>query len=207
VKRHILEQNGNHQGGIRERILKEVLRFLNSLTLIVIFMLVNLFMQKTFNIQWVNKSFFWNMLSFAVIQFLIVWMFSDTYIQEIKLHAEHLFSSREFHYYQLIGIDRSEQYRIYHKKYGSLLFWKLFVQNILFVVNINWFMAYAFNIWRNFKDTIGLTYAISFENIFTKIVHLDTTRTEWFNYIILVVLYGSLFAAYYFLQKKAMKEQ
>jgi hypothetical protein len=210
IKRHILKIDGKKTGKagiIAKRMTTELLQYLNTLSLVVVFMLANLFIQNTFNSQWENKSFLLNIFSFSIIQLVIICMFSDTYLQEIKLHVKNIFESQEFKYYRLIGIDRSEQSRIYNKKYGSLLFWKLYVQNILFVVNINWFMSYAFNVWRNFKDAVGLTYAINFENIFTKIVHLDTIRTAWFNYGILFALYSSLFAAYYFLQKKLNKER
>ncbi|MDR2447080.1 MAG: hypothetical protein LBD58_07315 [Treponema sp.] len=206
IKRCILKENG---GDISPRLaavygaLAHIVKYLNALSLIVIFMLVNFFIQTAFNTQWESASFIVNMASYIIIQFLIVCMFSATFLQEMHLHIKNIAASQEFKYYRIIGMNPAEQYAVYNKKYGKMFFYKIYIQNILFALNINWFVSYAFNVWRSFRDAIGLTYSISFENIFTKIVHLEAAQSDWFNYFILIAMYGGLFAFYYFIHRDA----
>jgi hypothetical protein len=187
---------------IIKRLLNEVLSFLNILTLVVIFILVNIFIQRVFDIQWENKTFFSSVICYAIIQIIIILLFSDNYLNEINNQKNKILNSNEFHYYSLIGMSSNDMLSIYHKKYGRILRLKLIIQNILFVFNINWFVSYAFNVWRDFKDTIGITYSISFENVFTKIVHLDGVNIGWINISILIIINAILFILYYFFQKK-----
>jgi hypothetical protein len=195
------------QGRVVEKIHSIILQFMNSFTLLLVFFLVNLFLQRHFaETNWENRNFALNIAYFTLVQVLIIWMFSDSFVPEFKLHIQIIFNSNEFKYFRLIGIDHNGQYINYKTKYGNRLFLKIFIQNILFITNINYFISYAFNIWSHFKDNIGMTYSISFENIFTKIVHLERQRTFWYYYAILIIFYGSLFAAYYYLQKRQEKD-
>jgi hypothetical protein len=187
---------------IIKKVANEILFFLNSLTLIVLFQLVNIFLQRNVDISWKNNDFLFSFLSYGIIQFVIILMFSGTYISEIVLHVKKYIFSNEFKYYGLIGMDPGSQRYIYNKKYGRFLLIKLIFQNILFVLNINWFLSYVFNVWSAFKDSIGITYAISFENIFTKIIYLESVRTNPANYMILVALNVLLFVGYYYCQKR-----
>ncbi|MDR1074408.1 MAG: hypothetical protein LBL45_12200 [Treponema sp.] len=206
VKRRILKENGCGVSRWRTAangVLANIVKYLNALSLIVVFILVNFFIQTRFNTQWENYSFILNMTSYIIIQLLIVCMFSATFLQEMRLHIENIAASQEFKYYRIIGMNAAEQRAVYNKKYGKIFFYKIYIQNILFALNINWFISYAFNVWRTFRDSIGLTYSISFENIFTKIVHLKSVKSDWFNYVIIVAMYGSLFAFYYFIHRDA----
>jgi hypothetical protein len=185
---------------------KEFLNFLNALTLIIVFLLVNLLLQKTVDISWQNQSFSASVLSYSFIQFIIIFMFSAAFINEIIIHVKKILGSKEFEYYRIIGMNSRSRYLIYKRKYGSTLQSKLIFQNILFVFNINWFICYAFNIWNQFNDSIGVTYSISFENIFTKIIHNQTVNTGIYNFIILAGINVVLFAVYYIYQKRLSSE-
>lgn len=180
----------------------ELLFFLNSLTLIVFFQLVNFCIQRKMDISWENKGFLASFISYSIIQIVIILMFSDSYIREIVLHVKKYIFSNEFKYYNIIGMSRKTRHYIYDRKYGRFLLLKLIFQNILFVLNINWVLSYILNVWSAFSDSIGITYAISFENIFTKIIRLESVRTDPVNYVILAVLNIFLFAGYYYYQKK-----
>ena len=183
-----------------------LLKFINSSTLFVIFILVNFFLGKYFYLEWGGMNLFQSLAMFGLVQLLIIWMFSDSYVQGISLHIERIFKSKEFEYYELIGFDHNMLYVNYLNKYGNCLFGKLLLQNIIFVANINFFISYAFNVWHDFIDRVGLTYAISIENIFTKIIHFEKGRVSvYFVYIILFLFYGFLFVAYYSMQKRQEK--
>jgi hypothetical protein len=190
------------------KIFNEILFFLNTINIVVIFLLINLLfrrLQSNNTLTWENQTFIVNIFSYCIIQILIAFMFSDSYITEISLYLKRMLKTKEFYYYSLIGMWSERQYRIFHLKYGKNLLLKLIFQNILFVLNINWFIVYAFNTWRKFTDTIGITYAISFENIFTKIIRYESVRTGIYNFIILIVFDTILFLGYYYSQKRLVK--
>jgi hypothetical protein len=209
VKYHLLRENSLLKNALKitGRCFGEVLSFLNALTLIVVFLLVNLVMQNNAGIAWENKSFAASFISYALIQFIIIAMFSTTYTGEIALHIKRILASNEFGYYGFIGMGGRNKFMIYNAKYGRILLLKLLFQNILFVFNINWFICYAFNIWNQmFNDSVGVTYSISFENIFTKIIALESVNTGIYNFAILAFINIALFAGYYFYQRKISSE-
>jgi hypothetical protein len=185
------------------------LLFLNSITSLLIFLLANRFIERMVVDKWfwINNSFLINIASYTVIQIVFVVMFSDSYNLEINLHAKKILTSQEFQYLRLTGVGPKGLYQNYHTKYGKGFFHKLFIQNVFFVININFFISYAFNVWAAVNDHIGITYAISFENIITKIVHEKPDGAELYNYIILGVFYFVLFFLYYISQKKLEENQ
>lgn len=185
------------------------LLFLNSITILLVFLLVNRFIERMVLDEWfwINKSFLINIASYTLIQIIFVLMFSDSYNLEINLHAKKILTSQEFQYLRLIGAGPKLLYQNYHTKYGKGFFRKLFIQNVFFVININFFISYAFNVWPAVNDHIGVTYAISFENIITKIVHEKPNGAEAYNYIILGLFYFSLFLIYYISQKRLEENQ
>jgi hypothetical protein len=156
---------------------------------------------------WINNSFFISIASYTLIQIIFAVMFSDSYKLEINLHAKKILTSDEFQYLRLIGVGPKWLYQNYHAKYGKGFFHKLFIQNVFFVININFFISYAFNVWPAVNDHIGVTYAISFENIITKIVHEKPNGAEAYNYIILGLFYFGLFLIYYISQKRLEENQ
>jgi hypothetical protein len=207
IKYHIFGKSRfNCLFDITKKTVKEILFFLNSLTLIVLFQLMNIFLQRNIDISWKSNDFLFSFLSYVIIQFVIILMFSSTYAGEISIHVKKYIFSDEFKYYGLIGMDPKSRRYIYDKKYGRFLLLKLIFQNILFVLNINWFLSYVFNVWPAFKDSIGITYAISFENIFTKIIYLESVSTNPGNYMILAALNVVLFVGYYYCQKRMDSE-
>ena len=193
---------------ISGKIFNQILSFLNTVNIVVVFILINLAFRQLrsggadMTLEWENQTFIINLLSYFLIQILITIMFSDSYISEITLYLKRMRNTDEYTYYNLIGMSNERQYQIFNKKYGHNLLLKLIFQNIMFVLNINWFMAYAFNAWRSFTDFIGVTYAISFENIFTKIIQNQSVRTDMYNFAILIVVNVILFGCYYYYQKK-----
>jgi hypothetical protein len=187
------------------KILKKVLLFFNSLTLIVVFLLVNFFIEKNMQIVWINKPFVSNFISYTLIQLIVIIMFSDSYINEIILFVKGVLETKEFEYYRLIGLNNRNQKYVLNEKYGCNLLLKLIFQNILFVFNINWFISYAFNVWPRIRDFIGITYSISFENIFTKIVHFHGSNTGFFNFVLLIILNAVMFAGYFYFDNKTSK--
>jgi hypothetical protein len=193
---------------ILSKISEVVLLFPNALSLIVVFLLANRLIQRLIPNEWfwLNEPFYKNLFFYSIIQVIIVLMFSDSYKMEINLHARKILNSQEFNYLRLIGMNHKQQYGIYRQKYGKMFFRKIFIQNIFFVTNINFFITYAFNVWKKITDSIGLTYAISFENILTKIVHERGDRADAYNYVILILFYAVLFAYYMYLQKKSEVE-
>jgi hypothetical protein len=209
VKYHLLQENSLLKNILKNagRCFGEVLSFLNALTLIIVFLLVNLVLQNNVEIAWENKSFAASFISYALIQFIIIAMFSTTYTSEISLHVKRILASNEFGYYSFIGMGGRNKFMIYNAKYGRILLLKLLFQNILFVFNINWFICYAFNIWNQmFNDSIGVTYSISLENIFTKIIAFESVNTGIYNFIILALINIALFTGYYFYQRKISSE-
>jgi len=193
------------------KIANSIFDFFNSLTLLVVLLLVNLFLQQrimlTDNWNWINASFCLSLISYVLIQLVIVFMFTSTYKDDIANHIKRIYSSNEFKYYERIGVCDGNRYYIYNKKYGRILLLKHIFQNILFVFNINLFLSYAFNKWTQFDDLIGITYAISFENIFTKILALRPDTAEIYNFAILGVINVLLFSLYYYYQKKLSSGQ
>ena len=185
------------------------LLFLNSITSLLVFLLANRFIERMVIDKWfwINNSFLINIASYTFIQIIFVFMFSDSYSMEINLHAKKILTSQEFQYLRLIGVAPKWLYQNYHAKYGKGFFYKLFIQNVFFVININFFISYAFNVWAAVNDHIGVTYAISFENIITKIVHEKPNGAEPYNYIILGIFYFGLFLMYYISQKRLEKNQ
>jgi hypothetical protein len=185
------------------------LLFLNSITILLVFLLANRFIERMVIDKWfwINNSFLINIASYTLIQIIFVVMFSDSYSLEIKLHAKKILTSQEFQYLRLIGVGPKWLYQNYHTKYGKGFFHKLFIQNVFFVININFFISFAFNVWAEVNDHIGITYAISFENIITKIVHEKPGGAESYNYIILGIFYLGLFLIYYFSQKRLEDNQ
>jgi hypothetical protein len=185
------------------------LLFLNSITSLLVFLLANRFIERMVIDKWfwINNSFLINITSYTVIQIVFVAMFSDSYNLEINLHAKKILTSQEFQYLRLIGVGPKLLYQNYHTKYGKGFFHKLFIQNVFFVININFFISYAFNVWAAVNDHIGVTYAISFENIITKIVHEKPNGAESYNYIILGLFYFGLFLVYYISQKRLEENQ
>jgi hypothetical protein len=184
------------------RCTSEVLLYLNTLTLIVIFLLFNQLLESDLASAWENRAFYSTFISYAIVQIAIILLLSGIYVNEVILHARKLLSSREFDYYSLIGMEWPYRYSIYQKKYGSVLFTKLVFQNILFVFNINWFISYAFNMWFDFTDNIGVTYSISLENILTKLTNFYGVTMEDYNFIIIAVINLGLFAGYYYYHRK-----
>jgi hypothetical protein len=203
-KIYVIEKNG-----IFRNVFNEIVHFINTTNIIVIFMLVNLFLnmlQESKNLlAWENQLFSTTVLSYCLIQMLIIIMFSDSFINEIIIYVKNFKETKEFYYYSLIGMSQEQQYIIFNKKYGYKLLSKLIVQNILFVLNINWFIVYAFSTWRRFNDSIGVTYAISFENIFTKIIRYESISIDISNIIILIGMNAILFGLYYLFQKRLTK--
>jgi hypothetical protein len=185
------------------------LLFLNSITILLVFLLANRFIERMVIDEWfwINNSFLINIASYILIQIIFVFMFSDSYKLEINLHAKKILTSEEFQYLRLIGVGPKWLYQNYHTKYGAGFFRKLLIQNIFFVININFFISYAFNVWPVVNDHIGVTYAISFENIITKIVHEKPNGAEAYNYIILGLFYFILFLIYYISQKRLEENQ
>jgi hypothetical protein len=185
------------------------LLFLNSITSLLVFLLANRFIERMVIDKWfwINNSFLVNIASYTVIQIVFVVMFSDSYNLEINLHAKKILTSQEFQYLRLIGVGPKGLYQNYHAKYGKGFFHKLFIQNVFFVININFFISYAFNVWAAVNDHIGVTYAVSFENIITKIVHEKPNGAESYNYVILGLFYFGLFLIYYISQKRLEENQ
>lgn len=189
---------------------REVLKFLNSLTIIIVFLLVNLFLQKLGDAaiekgeftDWRNMPFVASLVSYCLMQTLIMVMFCITFAGEIGKQLLNFTNSKECEYYNLIGMGGRNLCYIYDRKYGKNLFYKLVFQNILFVFNINWFICYVFNNRSRFFDTIGITYSISFENIFTKIILNSPKNAGLYNYIILLCINILLFSAYIINKKK-----
>jgi hypothetical protein len=180
-------------------------RFFNSFTLIMVFFATNMAIQNNMSVQWENEGFFLNAAVYFIFQLLLSWMISDSLRQEIELHAIKIFGSDEFKYYREIGMAPEGRYKIYNSKYGKRLFIKVLIQNVFLTLNINYFVSYAFNTWSAFKDNIGLTYAISFENIFTKTVHLRRGSAPWYDFFIYIMFYILLFGLYMYFQKKEEK--
>lgn len=196
---------------------KETLIFFNSITLILFFIIVNIIINRILSltgedIEWVNSPFLLNLFIYMLVQIIINWIFSDSYSYELKAIIQKLLKTDEFNYYNLIGINKNVKLfvNIFNTKYGFNLLIKQFVQNLLFVININWFISYAFNAWSALgnSDMIGITYAISFENIFSKTLLNDHGYPFDTAYkFILLFLYGSLFFVYYWLQTRISKEE
>jgi hypothetical protein len=186
------------------KLLTELVAFLNTSTLILVFLLLNLFI-RNIDIRWENNSFALNAAAYIIAQVMIILMFSDNYSSEIKLFKNRTLSSSEFKYYSLIGMSKDEITKIFHKKYGVNLFIGICLQNILFVFNLNWFIIYAFNVWKNFNDSTGLTYAISFENIFTKMVHDLGGQIGFTSVLLLAAINIALFILYYKSQNRIYK--
>jgi hypothetical protein len=177
------------------KLVSELVAFLNTSTLILVFLLVNLSI-RNIDVSWENNSFFWNAIAYIFVQFVIILMFSDNYMPEIVLFKNRVFSSFEFKYYRLIGMSEYEIFKIFHKKYGINMSNDIRFQNILFVFNLNWFIVYAFNVWKNFHDSIGLTYAVSFENVLTKIIHDMGSKINLISVLLLIIINGALFYMY-----------
>ena len=186
-------------------ITREILFFLNSITLVVVFLITNKYLESSSNIELINMTFSSSFLKFIIIQVLIVVMFSYSYVDEIFLNIKGLLKSKEFEYYSYIGLNSKNQNYIYNHKYGNNLLWKLIFQNLLFVLNINWFISYAFNVWKTIKDYIGVIYNLNFENILTKIIHFETSKTQPYNFLILIILDSIIFILYYYFNKKMNK--
>jgi hypothetical protein len=186
------------------KIIRAFVLFLNAITLVILIFIVNKYMEIRLMTKWRELSFVSSMLSFAAIQFVITLMFSDNYIDEIKNSIEKIMSSQEFNYYRMIAVDSERQFTIFSKKYGNKLLLRICIQNLLLVFNINWFISYAFNIWDNFTDSIGITYSIGLENIITKLVTLNRAGLE--SYSIFIILYGMLLIAYLVLQYRENKK-
>jgi hypothetical protein len=192
------------------KLFHELVLFLNSLTIILVFLLINHWFQKNFRINIENIRFSSTVVSYILVQIIVAIMFTDSYFDELASFTRRIRAADEFRYYKLIGMHPKSQYGIFKKKYGNSFNLKLIFQNILFVLNINWFIVYAFKVWRNFDDSMGITYAISFENIFTKIIHYDRSRTDWHNILFLIILYAVLFSGYYvidFIQREIVSEK
>jgi hypothetical protein len=187
-----------------------VLVFFNSITLLVVLLIVNLFLQRHkvgFTQININSTFFDVLFNYVIVQVVVNFMFCLSYKNEIAQHINYIFSSNEFEYYDRIGMDTRRKKYIYKKKYGDNLLLKYISQNILFVFNINWFLSFAFNRWdeigaKVFTDKIGLTYAISFENIFTKIISLRKDFVAIHDIVSLVILNVILFWGYCIFQRK-----
>jgi hypothetical protein len=189
------------------KLFQELTLFLNSLTIILVFLLINHLFQKSFKSNIENIGFLTTAASYFLLQLVITIMFTDSYFDELTSFTKRIKTANEFRFYNLIGMHPKSQYEIFKKKYGHSFNLKLVFQNILFVLNINWFIVYAFKVWRNFNDSMGITYAISFENIFTKIIHYERSRTDWHNILVLIVLYAVLFSGYYIIQKRIVSEK
>jgi hypothetical protein len=196
--------------GVFGVIISEFLKFLNSLTLVVVFLIVNLALQKIGAraienaefINWQNLTFRESIASYTSIQVIIILMFSIVFIAEIKHHYKSMRDSDEFRYYKIIGMNEKELNYVYNRKYGKYLLGRLVFQNIMFVFNINWFICYVFNQKREFFDTIGVTYSVSFENIFTKTLLNNPGNAGLFDYFFLFTLNLILFTAYMLCKKR-----
>jgi hypothetical protein len=209
--------NNRNISGKTFKINKEILIFFNSITLILFFIIINIIINRLLSItgrdiEWVNSPFLLNLFIYTLVQIIINWIFSDSYSYELKAIIQKLLKTDEFNYYNLIGINRNIKLyiNIFNTKYGFDLLIKQFVQNLLFIINMNWFLSYAFNAWSALgnSDTIGITYAISFENIFSKTLLNDHGYPFDTAYkFILLFLYDSLFFMYYCLQIKINKEK
>jgi hypothetical protein len=186
-----------------------ILLFLNTITMIVAFLLINMTLKNYFKINWIRKAFVQNIFLYIFVQIIIIWMFSGGYIHEVRENIKKSLNSEEYKYLDLIGMSKSRQMSIFNKKYGNLFYLRLFIQNILFVININWFILYAFNTWasRNIDDYIGLSFSPSFENIFIKSLLNEASSTPVYNYAILVLLNALLFGIYYYLGYRIRKEK
>jgi hypothetical protein len=212
-----ISNSSNPVGRIVKKLSNEVLLFFNSITLILFFILVNIVINRILsltgrNIAWVNSPFLLNLFIYLLVQVIINWIFSDSYSYELKAIIQKLLKTDEFNYYNLIGINKNIKLyiNIFNTKYGFNLLIKQFIQNLLFVINMNWFISYAFNAWSALgnSDTIGITYAVSFENIFSKTLLNDHGYPFDTAYkFILLFLYGGLFFVYYWLQTRAGKEE
>lgn len=189
------------------KLFNELMFFLNTLTIILVFLLINHLFQKNAGAGIESMEFLSTVASYILVQIIVALMFTDSYFDELVVFTKRIKTTNEFKFYNLIGISQESQYEIFKKKYGHSFNIKLVFQNILFVLNINWFIVYAFKVWRNFNDSMGITYAISFENIFTKIIHYERSRTGWHNILVLVILYAALFVGYYIIQKKIVSEK
>jgi hypothetical protein len=206
VKFHFAGKSAKKYFIIPGKISREILLFLNSITLIVVFLLVNYFIEKNMQTVWINKTFVSSFLSYTLVQLIIIAMFSDSYINEIALYVKGALKTKEFEYYGLIGKKNKNQNYIFNKKYGTNLLLKLIFQNILFVYNINWFISYAFNLWKlKFIDYIGITYSISFENTLTKIISFNSLGTSGFNFMLLIIFNAILFIGYFHFDNKLSK--
>jgi hypothetical protein len=187
----------------------KILLFLNTITMIVAFLLINMVLKNYFPISWINRSLVQNILLYILVQTIIIWMFSDGYIHEVREKIKKSQTTEEYKYFDLIGMSKDRQISIFNKKYGNFLYLRLFIQNILFVININWFILYAFNTWasRKIGDYIGLAFSSSFENIFIKSLLNEASSTPVYNYVILVFLNALLFGIYYYLGYRIRKEK
>jgi hypothetical protein len=82
---------------------------MNALTLIIVFLLLNLFIQRNFEIEWLNKTFTATVVSYILIQMVIIAMFNAACLSEIASHAKTLLLSNEFKYYDTIGLSAKDK--------------------------------------------------------------------------------------------------
>jgi hypothetical protein len=201
-----------------KKYLNEVFMFLSALTLLVVLLIINLIIQRlSATSSWENKSLTNVIISYSLIQIIINFMFTAAYKDDILNNINNIIDSNEFKYYNTIGINSKNILYIYNKKYGSTFILKQIFQNIIFLFNINWFICYVFNYLRDFNDSIGITYTISIENIFTKVMLFNFAEfninlkeniftllnsSAFYNYIILFGINMILFIGYNYYQKK-----
>jgi len=178
------------------KLLDEVVEFLNTSTLVLVFLLVNMAAQRTLHAVWVNANFLLASVSYLAAQILIMLMFSGNYNPAMRLHKKTVLASNEFTYYKLLGMNAKDLSKIYHQKYGRNMLLSMIFQNILFVFNLNWFIIYALNFWPGFKDSIGLTYEVSLENVFSKIFHGSSFSHTLPFAIALILIDAALFLIY-----------
>jgi hypothetical protein len=138
------------------------------------------------------------MFIFAMVIYAIPGILDDS-----KNFTENILRSREIKYLRDIGFGRKEIGRLISRKYGNRRILQVFVENLLFILVLQFFIMYCYS-RSQFIDVIGIGSVTSIENIASKVYRTQMKLTP-----IIITHYAILFGIYgliYFVTKR-LKEK
>jgi hypothetical protein len=112
-----------------------------------------------------------------------------------KTFTENILKSQELKYLVDIGLGKNEIGKFINKKYGNRRVLQVFVENLLFVLVMQFFIMYCYS-RSQFIDVIGIGSVMSIENIVSKVyrTQVEFTLIIAIQYIVLFIIYGLIYA-------------
>jgi hypothetical protein len=112
-----------------------------------------------------------------------------------KTFTENILKSREFKYLADIGLGKKEIGRLLNQKYGNRRILQVFVENLLFILVLQFFIMYCYS-RSQFIDVIGVGSVMSIENVASKVyrAQMKFTLITAFHYAALFLIYGVIYA-------------